>query len=60
MKPYFLADRVVVMQARPGPTANAINVGLPRPRSRSDAEFVRLRDEILADFAVPQDVNATA
>jgi sulfonate transport system ATP-binding protein len=47
----FLADRVVVMQARPGRIGRVVDVALPRPRNRSDARFVQLRDEILGEFA---------
>jgi sulfonate transport system ATP-binding protein len=54
----FLADRVVVMQARPGRIGKVVKVGLERPRSRSDAAFVRLRDEILEEFSTPQDAAA--
>jgi len=45
----FLADRVVVMQAKPGRISKIIDIDLPRPR-RADAfasvEFHRLEDEI--------------
>jgi NitT/TauT family transport system ATP-binding protein len=45
----FLADRVVVMQAKPGRIGKVIDIDLPRPR-RADVfaspEFHRLEDEI--------------
>jgi NitT/TauT family transport system ATP-binding protein len=45
----FLADRVVVMTARPGKIARIVDVNLPRPRSldvMGDPEFGRLTSEI--------------
>ncbi|MFZ5816387.1 MAG: ABC transporter ATP-binding protein [Bacillota bacterium] len=44
----YLADRVFVMSHRPGRVIREILLDLPRPRSRTDARFVRLREEILA------------
>ena len=45
----FLADRVVVMQSRPGRVARIVDVPFARPRDTSlfsDPEFHRLSDEI--------------
>ncbi|MET1114640.1 MAG: ABC transporter ATP-binding protein [Comamonas sp.] len=49
----FLGDRVVVMQPHPGRIRRIVNVNLPHPRNRSDPEFIRLRDNVLADFLGP-------
>jgi sulfonate transport system ATP-binding protein len=46
----FLADRVVVLEARPGRVRRIQPVGLAHPRQRRDADFVALRDGLLADF----------
>jgi sulfonate transport system ATP-binding protein len=47
----YLADRVVVMDPRPGRIRRIQDVTLPHPRSRSDAAFVAIRDSLLADFS---------
>lgn len=46
----YLGDRVVVMSERPGTVKKELAVNLPRPRSRSDAAFLRLRKEICREF----------
>jgi sulfonate transport system ATP-binding protein len=46
----YLGDRVVTMAPRPGRVKRIAHVDLPRPRERSDARFIRLREQILADF----------
>jgi sulfonate transport system ATP-binding protein len=43
----YLSDRIVIMTPRPGKIEEVLNVSLPRPRSRGDAEFLELRTRIL-------------
>jgi NitT/TauT family transport system ATP-binding protein len=43
----LLADQVVVMSPRPGRAVATLPVGLPRPRSRTDAAVVELREHAL-------------
>jgi ABC-type nitrate/sulfonate/bicarbonate transport system ATPase subunit len=43
----YMSDRIVIMTPRPGRIERTIAVGLPRPRQRNSAEFLRLRSEIL-------------
>ncbi|KPC49612.1 ABC transporter ATP-binding protein [Amantichitinum ursilacus] len=46
----YLADRVIVLDARPGRIRKEVRVELPHPRSRNGLTFVALRDSLLADF----------
>lgn len=59
----YLADRVVVMQPKPGRIKRIVDIALPRPRPRNSDAFVRYKDDLLADFATgdrPEDILAGA
>lgn len=46
----FLADRVVVMEPRPGRIKRVVEVALPHPRQRSAFDFHQLREELLHEL----------
>ena len=43
----YMGDRIVLMTPRPGRIERIIDVRLPRPRQRNDADFLQLRAHIL-------------
>jgi ABC-type nitrate/sulfonate/bicarbonate transport system ATPase subunit len=43
----YMADRIVVMSARPAKIEQVISVEIERPRVRSAPEFLKLRTQIL-------------
>jgi NitT/TauT family transport system ATP-binding protein len=43
----FLADKVAIMTARPGRIKEIVDIGIPRPRVRTDPEVNQVRDAIL-------------
>jgi sulfonate transport system ATP-binding protein len=47
----FLADRVVVMEPRPGRIRRIVPVTLERPRQRTTPGFARLREQLLGEFS---------
>ena len=49
----YLADRVVIMSPQPGTIRNILPVRLPRPRNRTDREFVRVRKSIHDELFAP-------
>jgi ABC-type nitrate/sulfonate/bicarbonate transport system ATPase subunit len=47
-----LGDRVVVLSPRPGTTVATLEIETPRPRRRTDAEIVELRERVLIALGV--------
>ena len=46
----YLSDRVFIMDANPGCIHKEININLPKPRDRSDADFQHYRELIFNEF----------
>src|SRR6202020_1059530 len=56
----YLADRVVIMSPQPGTIRNILPVCLPRPRDRTDREFVRVRKSVHDELFAPGSVAHVA
>ena len=51
-----LADRIVVMSARPGSIQRIVDVDIPHPRDFSDPRYIALRDLIFAEIGLAHQV----
>ena len=46
----FFADRIIMLSANPGKIVMEFEIGLPRPRHIEEAEFIRIRSELLNEI----------
>lgn len=51
-----LADRVVVLSARPGRVQRIVDVNIPHPRDLSDPRYIALRDQIFGEIGLAHQV----
>lgn len=51
-----LADRVVVLSARPGRLRRVVDIDVPHPRDLSDPRYIALRDQIFAEIGLAHQV----
>jgi sulfonate transport system ATP-binding protein len=49
----YLADRVVVMSSQPGTITKIFPITLPRPRDRTDKQFIQARKSVHDEFFAP-------
>jgi NitT/TauT family transport system ATP-binding protein len=51
-----LADRVVVLSARPGRVRRIVDIDIPHPRDLSDPRYIKLRDEIFGEIGLAHQI----
>ncbi|HET7433177.1 MAG TPA: ABC transporter ATP-binding protein [Thermoanaerobaculia bacterium] len=51
-----LADRVVVLSARPGRVRRIVDIDIPHPRDLSDPRYIQLRDEIFGEIGLAHQI----
>lgn len=53
----FLSNRIIILSERPGKLKQIIDVNLPRPRDRSDFNFLEIRRKVLLSFLGNKDIS---
>jgi NitT/TauT family transport system ATP-binding protein len=51
-----LADRVIVLSARPGHVQRIVTIDVPHPRDLSDPRYIALRDLIFGEIGLAHKV----